>query len=532
VAVVALAFWVACLGLTLLRYHLFENTLDQGTFNQVFWNGLHGRPFQGSLSSTLSYAVTRRGEAPSVSYLRLGQHFTPTQALWLPAYAVWPSAVTLGVLQVTLVTAAGAVLYALARTRLDAPLASLVAIGYYAAHAVIGPALSNFHDLCQLPLLLFGLLLALERRRWAMVWALAVLVLGVREDAGMTLVGVGLFLVASRRHPRLGAALLATSVAYMLVVTAVVMPRLSPDISGRFMVERFGAILGGREASTLELVATLARRPALLLRELVTPVGPTLEHLAGQWLPLAFVPAVSPAAWLLSAPVFAGLFLQSGDFSLQLNARFALTAVPAVFYGAVLWWSRHQAAIERRHVARAWVACMIASAAFAIGSNPHGTVALVTAGAGGSGQMAGRLERARTLRALVARVPSGASVSASARIVPQLSSRRRITRLPVVRLRDDSGEIRPVDYVVADVAGWRPCTVERREPIRWERAEMSRLDALLRDDGYGLLHFSAGAVLLQRGAPDAEDARRDWRDFLARCHRSVSAGEDGRAGPR
>ncbi|HBY77500.1 MAG TPA: hypothetical protein DEG47_11000, partial [Cyanobacteria bacterium UBA11148] len=102
-----LIFFILTLILSLHRHYTFYSSYDQGIFNQVFWNGLHGRFFESSLSSQLSTNVVHQGEVPEVYYHRLGQHFTPALLLWLPLYALFPSPATLSVLQVTLVTAAG-----------------------------------------------------------------------------------------------------------------------------------------------------------------------------------------------------------------------------------------------------------------------------------------------------------------------------------------------------------------------------------------------------------------------------------------
>lgn len=118
VVISAALFWVICSGLVLWRYYNFYPTdvsFDQGIFNQVFWNSLHGQFFQSSLSSTESSVVLYDGAVPNVFYQRLAQHFTPALMLWLPFYALFPSPAGLSVLQVTLVAIAGLLLYALAR---------------------------------------------------------------------------------------------------------------------------------------------------------------------------------------------------------------------------------------------------------------------------------------------------------------------------------------------------------------------------------------------------------------------------------
>ncbi len=164
VVISAIAFFSLTLGLTLHRHFTFYSSYDQGIFNQVFWNGIHGNWFQSTLSSQLSTNVIHAGEVPYVGYHRLGQHFTPALLLWLPIYYLFPYPATLTVLQVTFVTAAGLVLYSLARLYLDSAIATLITISFYGANAIVGPTLGNFHDISQIPLFIFSLLLAMEQK--------------------------------------------------------------------------------------------------------------------------------------------------------------------------------------------------------------------------------------------------------------------------------------------------------------------------------------------------------------------------------
>jgi hypothetical protein len=57
VLVLGAVFFTITLLVTLNRYFSFFASYDQGIFNQVFWNGLHGRFFQSSLSSVLSSSL-------------------------------------------------------------------------------------------------------------------------------------------------------------------------------------------------------------------------------------------------------------------------------------------------------------------------------------------------------------------------------------------------------------------------------------------------------------------------------------------
>jgi uncharacterized membrane protein len=81
----------------------------------VFWNGILDRFFQISLSSELSTNLVYSGAVPSVVDYRLGNLFTLALLLWIRLSLLFPSPVTLAVLQVTLITVADLVLYSLAQ---------------------------------------------------------------------------------------------------------------------------------------------------------------------------------------------------------------------------------------------------------------------------------------------------------------------------------------------------------------------------------------------------------------------------------
>ena len=85
----AAIFFILILVSSLHRYYSFYASYDQGLFNQLFWNSIHGHLFQGSLSSGQSSAVGFDGQVHTVSYYHLGQHFVPDFLLWLPIYKLF-----------------------------------------------------------------------------------------------------------------------------------------------------------------------------------------------------------------------------------------------------------------------------------------------------------------------------------------------------------------------------------------------------------------------------------------------------------
>ena len=310
---VAIAFFASILTLNLIRHFTFYSSYDQGIFNQVFWNGIHGQIFQSSLSSQLSANTTLLGNEPEVFYHRLGQHFTPALLLWLPLYALFPSPVTLTVLQVLLVTAAGVVLYLLAREYLEPSPSRWLVAAFYCANTVVGPTLGNFHDIVQIPVLIFGLLLAMEKRWWWLFGLLAICILAVREDSGVILFGVGVYMIASRRYIRIGAALCLLCLAYVLWVTNSIMPMFSRDVELRFVEERFGQYVEGDSGSTLDILWGILRNPVRFVGELFSPLGTTVSYLAGQFLPLALlIPVASPASLAMAGPPIVQILAAKG----------------------------------------------------------------------------------------------------------------------------------------------------------------------------------------------------------------------------
>ncbi|MEM9567226.1 MAG: DUF2079 domain-containing protein [Cyanobacteria bacterium P01_E01_bin.34] len=519
VAIAAIAFFTIVCGLALHRYLNFyasEASFDQGIFNQVFWNGLHGRFFQSSLSSTLSASVTLNDQIPRVGYHRLGQHFTPALLLWLPIYALYPNVITLSILQVILVTAAGLVLFALAREHdLSPALAATLTISFYCATAVIGPTLQNFHDFSQLPLFVFGMLYALHKRWWWLYAPLAILIPMAREDSGVILFSLGVFLTLSRKAPRLGLGLCVYSVAYILVITNVVMPMFSEDVSQRFAIERFGQYVDGDSASTLDLIVAMLRRPWLVALEIIQPFNRTLSYLLGQWLPLAFVCVISPSAWLASGFPLLLLLVAQGQTVLSITTRYALAVVPGLFYGTMLWWAQHPNGF-RPGFRRFWTFCIVLSLLFTLTPNPHRTFSFLIPDSFEPrvhATIGTQWKHAAAIRPLLAEIPRDRFVAATSHLVPHLSSRREIVRLPGTSVQNDAGEVVQADFILADL--WQ--LEQYQVAFSYERQQLNAIvnliDRALARETYGVVGYVDGTVLLQQGILSRPEALQQWSTY-------------------
>ncbi len=528
IIVSAIAFFVITLILILHRHFTFYSSYDQGIFNQVFWNGIHGNFFQSSLSSQLSTNVVHNDEVPYVAYHRLGQHFTPALLLWLPIYALFPNPATLSVLQVIFVTSAGIVLYFLAREYVDNTVATLISVSFYAANAILAPTLANFHDISQIPLFVFSLLFAMEKRWWWLFALLSVFILAVREDSGITLFGIGVYMVLSRRFPRLGIIVCTVSFGYLLVLTNLIMPLFSEDISKRFMLERFGQYVEGNEASTLDVIWAMVTQPWLLVIELVTPVGRTIRYLLGQLLPFAFIPAVAPGAWMIAGFPLLKLLLGKGFSVLAITIRYAMGVVPGLCYGAILWWGgqgvlRFNQPLETltprplsRNFRRFWMVCIGLTLFFTLTSNPNRTFYFLIPDSVDPWvyvSLPEQWQHSGNIYRLMNKIPPEASVATTTYIIPHLSGRREIIRFPALQLRNDQENVESVDYALADLWRLRQYQVAFDDDLVRLRSMTYRIEEMTNQGDYGITDFREGVILLEKGADNNSQALNQWLSF-------------------
>ncbi|AFY38511.1 Protein of unknown function DUF2079, membrane [[Leptolyngbya] sp. PCC 7376] len=530
ILIVAGIFFTLCLAIALNRYFTFYASYDQGIFNQVMWNSAHGRWFESTLSSQLSTNVVHAQEIPSVSYRRLGQHFTPALLLWLPIYKLFPHAFILVVLLVTAIAAAGLVLYILAREYLPPAPARWITFGYYGANAIIGPALGNFNDNFQLPLFVFTLLLAMEKRWWWLFAAMGVCILAIREDAGLVLFGVGFYMLISRRFPLIGSAVCAVSFGYVLAATNIIMPLFSDDISKRFMLEQFGQFTDAPEASTVDIIWAMLSNPGVLLKELFTPTDRTISYLAGHFLPYALIPAIAPSSWVITGAPLLNLLLGKGNLVLTLHVRYALAIVPGVCYGTILWWSgetfqnffRPSRPRTIKTISpffrRFWLTCICLSIFFTAISSPNRSLYFAIPDSFDPWiyvSPAQQWKHSQNIRQIMGQIPKDASVAATRYIVPQLSSRREIIRVPDLQILNDENQIDTVDYIVIDfqqLIEYQPAFDGDWEDLNnYPKIMQSWLD----EDLYDLMDFRSGVILLAKTGLEELNPEGDrlWKDY-------------------
>lgn len=514
------ALLFAGLGILLLWWRLISlsASYDQGIFLQVLWNGIEGNPFESTLSSQLSTNVIHSGEVPSIGYQRLSQHFTPILVTWIPLVrllGIW----ALPVVQISLITGAGLLLFELAKIDLNPNIAERITVAFYCANAVVAPTLSNFTDLCQLPFLVFALLYGLKTNR-TVLWIISALLIPlIREDTGVVLASIGLWLsIRDQRRRTIGIVFVITGLAWVGIVTNVLMPIFGDDNSKRFMVSNFGQFAPNAEsASSFDIAKKVFAQPLTLLRELVSPPGDTLMYFLGMGLPLLFVPLISADALLMASLPLLGLLLARGSNDpLSINIRYTFLVVPGLFAGTSVWWRSRQNLFNSRKLRNVWAGCIALSLIFAIAGNQNRSFSFLIPDSIHPWVYQSPLqqwEHGVKARNALQSIPENASVSANTNLIPWLAQRQVLVRFPHgTEYQDINKEIYSVDWVAIDLKTLAHFSEAFSRDRKRLKKSLEWLDA--NSSIYQVQSIEDGVVVLNRNGKTDQKLQQDLNRLI------------------
>ncbi|WP_147918323.1 DUF2079 domain-containing protein [Ruania zhangjianzhongii] len=278
---------------------------DLGIFTQVL----------RQYSELASPVVTIKGEG----FMILGDHFHPLLALLAPVYRLFPSGLTLLVVQAVLIGLSAVIVTACAARHLGTLAGVLLGLAYGLSWGLQSAVASQFHEIALAVPLLAACCAALVRRdhRAAALWA-APLVL-VKEDLGITVAAVGLVLLI-RGSRRLGITLIGGGVAAFWLTTEVILPALNPDGVWDYAEDSILSLLSNDPGAAVNVLLAGAGEKALLVLSVFAIVG--------------FLALRSPIA-LITLPTFAWRLTSDVPFHWDLHWHYSAVLMPVVFLAVV-----------------------------------------------------------------------------------------------------------------------------------------------------------------------------------------------------
>jgi uncharacterized membrane protein len=476
------AAWAGLFSYLSVRRHdaYWTGRFDLGNMVQAVWSTAQGRPLETTAAT---------GE----QFVRLGAHVDPVLVLFTPL--AWTGALpqALLVAQAVIVATGALPAYWLGRRWLgDERLAVAAAAVYLLYPPLQWATLTEFHPVTlAAPLLLFCIWAA-EERRYAVLTVCAVLAALTKEEVGLALAMLGLWMAArgARRH---GAALAGASLAWVAVAVLVIIPRFNEG-RGSVFVERYSRLGddGGGVARTLltrpweaaEVIASYDR----------------LGYLLALLAPLAFLSLAAP---LLAAGALPEVLINVlADWFPQYSIEFQYVAVivPFLVAAAVLglgglrarsrpaWLAR---ALEPPGaVAGAWVGLVLLAGVY-LGPLPWWSE-VPAVGSDERVEQYHTGDHARAAAAAAAMIPGGVPVSAGNLMGAHLSERERILTFPVIA---------DAEWVIVDRR--RPYVGDRLAPA----AHAARVAALLARPDMRLAFDRDGVMVFRRAAPGPGEAR-------------------------
>jgi uncharacterized membrane protein len=408
---------------------------DIGVYLQMLWNTAHGHPFQTTLLES--------------NRVHLAEHVALLLPVLSPAFAVVPDARWLFGMQSTMLALAAVPVYLLARRLLGGiALPTLFVAAYFAMPTVTEIGFDAFYPVtwAALPIGFAAYFLLTDRPRQGA--ALAILALPIEEETGLAVLGLGLFLLLRAGQRRLGGALALLAVLWLGLIALVIMPRFHEP----------STLPAPGDIRTVDHFSQLLAHPDAIIEDFALHRVP----LAARWLlaPTGGLIFLAPQVAIIDVPQAATLLLADKDG--RFRRHWAAPMLPTIWMASVVGL----AALGRPRLRVFGATLMIVGtlACYSIDNNLPG---------GGDYDPSDLVwsDRAEQMQYLVDRVPAGASVGASRRVLSQLSSRAELYVYPPSYLGKLWPPERRLQAYVLDLTndGTHDALASRQSPLRASR---------------------------------------------------------------
>ncbi len=481
IIVVAAIFYSVFMTFYTVQWHykLRTNNFDLGINNNLIYGGLSG----DFLQSPVVF-----GNDPGkylAAHAKFGVYF------FLPIYALYPKPEMLLAIQATSLGLSAIPLFLFARRRISewsSVIFGLAWIAYYPMHA------ANFYEVHDVPIAALFVLTAIwavDTKRWVVFWITALAAILMREDMPVGMAVAGAVLLLTGHRPKSGLALAVVATGWFLFLRGYIM-----TAAGNWWFPKMYKDLWapGQEGFT-SVAKTLLSNPPYVFSTLLEK--DKIFYVLHLVVPLALLPLRRVWAWV--AMINGSLFtLLTTDYlpTITFSFHYVMHWAPYVFVAAVLVVSCiGRAGGDGRVHHRA----ALAAVAFAtlVTSFNYGAFARRDTFKGGFSHISfdmSDLEKRRyaELQSMIALIPPDASVAATEKLGPHVSSRKLLYSMR----KGPQG----AEYVLA----WRhDLGLERTKPT---------FKKTVKGTEYGVLERRGGFVLLKKGHDPSGNAElaEDW----------------------
>jgi uncharacterized membrane protein len=482
VVLVAAAAYAAFFIFYTLRWHykLRTGNYDLSINNNLLYGGLHGN----FLHSPLVF--------PKEPAKYLANHVKLGAYLFLPIYALFPRAETLFVIQSTLIGFGSVPLFLFARRHLSQWMAVLVVLAYLAYYPMHGASFSEFQAVPVAALFIFLVIWAVDARRYRWMAGALVVALLMREDVSVGLAVLGAFLLLTGYRPGPGLIIVTVSTAYFLLLRFYVM-----DAAGSWWFPNmYKELWADGEKGFRSVIKTMLTNPIFTLQKLI--VEKKVFYLLHLLVPIAFLPVRRWYLWAALVPgTFLTLLVTNYDPPITFSFHYVMHWAPYLFVAAVIALESIKSGpvfgLERY---RAAAAAMVAGSlvlSYNYGAFPRREGSFKA----GFSKIeffftADEWDRYQALLEITSIIPKDASVAATEKCGPHLSS-----RIHMFTMRQGP---QTAEWIVGSS---RELKLSKTRPTLKEALESGR---------YGVVRRLGDFAVMKRGAPTSENQALmdDW----------------------
>jgi len=477
VLLVMIMIYVAIFSVfTVERYNCYlTGGFDFGVFTQGFWTALHGKLF---------YETPDLPLMPSGSFF--GVHFAPILFLLLPFYALYPSPVTLLVMQ-TIFIALGAIpIYLISKEVLKSDRKALVFAALYLSYPTIHSLnIFDFHVEALLPLFLLSSYYCYIKRKWPLYWVFAVLSFITIDFAPVIIAAMALSNILSEKEEV--SKLINGKFRNLEKHTLMSIYSIIVSTIFFFTILQIGAFISGRPNWSV----------GGILSNFITPIW-TIPSFTGYsyllqfWLfqlsALIFLPLFAPVLLLMVAPwLLVDILNYSSITHYLLGYQHGGAFVAPLFFIAAIYGAKKVLKGNRGMWCTA-IATMLLISVMITPLNPITENKMLGKAYEGYPRRTSHMD---VLDEVIHLIPENASVYTINSLFPQLSNRDNV----YIYLPEKSD----IEYVLADMQSpWYNYQISiYSSNVKGNMAE--NLPNLMNTGDYGIVADADGVILLKRG---------------------------------